>query len=261
MVSRGAAAVVIALTACGGGGGVDVDAPPREAVIDGQCTGAGGPRVLVFTRETLWMHPSVPAAREALLAMCGTRGFAVTASADEKVFDRIADYDVAVFAVTSGNVLDERGRAAFEAWVRAGGGVVGIHSASATEYDWPFFVQLIGARFRTHPPELLAADLVVDDTAHPITAGLPARWNRTDEWYAYHDRPEETGYHMLLSLDESSVVLPEDQRVGYHPIAWTDDRLGGRMFYTSMGHPPEAYAEPAFLDLLAGAITWTAAGP
>lgn len=250
-------ALLLALSACGGS---DHGGPPREAVIDGQCEGAG-PRVLVFTRETLWMHPSTPVARDALLAMCATRGFAVTASADEKVFDRVAEYDVAVFAVTSGNVLDDRGRAAFEAWVRAGGGVVGIHSASATEYDWPFFVELIGARFRTHPPELLAADVTVEDAAHPITAGVPARWNRTDEWYAYHDRPEEQGYHLLLALDESTVTLPEDQRGGVHPLAWTDDRLGGRMFYTSMGHTPESYAEPAFLDLLAAAITWTAAGP
>lgn len=261
-MSRGAAALVIALTACGSGGGtVDLDAPPREAVIDGQCTAAGGPRVLVFTRETLWMHPSTPVARDALLAMCGTRGFSVTASADEKVFDRIGEYDVAVFAVTSGNVLDERGRAAFEAWVRGGGGVVGLHSASATEYDWPFFVQLIGARFRTHPPELLAADLTKEDAGHPITVDLPAPWNRTDEWYAFHDRPEDTGYHILLALDETSVVLPEDQRGGFHPIAWTDDRLGGRMFYTAMGHTPESYAEPAFLEMIADAITWTAAGP
>lgn len=252
-------ALLVALAACGGGEG-GPDAAPRDAVIDGRCDGAG-PRVLVFTRENMWNHPSNPVARDALLAMCATRGFAVTATADERVFDRIADYDVAVFAVTSGIVLDDRGRAAFEAWVRAGGGTVGIHSANATEHEWPFFMQLIGARFRTHPPELLAADVTVEDAAHPITAGLPARWPRTDEWYAYHDRPEELGYHMLLALDESTVDLPADQRSGFHPLAWTDDRLGGRMFYTSMGHTPESYAEPAFLDLLAAAITWTAAGP
>lgn len=253
---RGLATGVMALTmaACGGGG----DGGPREAVIDGECAGAGGPRVLVFTRETMWMHPSTPVARDALLAMCASEGFAVTASADEKVFDRVGDFDVVVFAVTSGTVLDDRSRASFEAWVRAGGGVVGIHSAMATEYEWPFFMELIGAQFRTHPPDLLAADVTVEDTAHPITAGLPARWNRTDEWYSYHERPEELGLHILLALDESTVTLPADQIAGYHPLAWSHERFGARTFYTSMGHTPESYAEPAFVDMLARAITWTA---
>jgi type 1 glutamine amidotransferase len=231
-------------------------------MIHASCTGTGsGPRVLVFTRETVWTHASTPVARDAILAMCTTRGFSVTASADEKAFDRIWEFDVVVFAVTSGIVLDDRGRVELEAWIRAGGGVVGIHSASATEYEWPFFVQLIGARFRTHPPALLAADVTVEDAAHPIMAGIPARWNRTDEWYAYHDRPQDQGYHMLLALDEATVALPADQQKGFHPMAWTDDRLGGRMFYTAMGHTPESYAETAFLDMLANAITWTAAGP
>jgi type 1 glutamine amidotransferase len=253
---------------CGGDNLLAVDAAatdsstPRPAVLDSTCAGNGGPRVLVFSRETLWMHPSTPVAAAALAAMCETEGFAVTISRDEAVFDgaRLDDFDVVVFAVTSGNVLDDPGRAAFEDWVRAGGGVVGLHSASATEYDWPFFVELIGARFRTHPPMLLAADVTVEDAAAPIVAGLPARWHRTDEWYSYHERPEELGVHVVLALDEASAGadLPVDQRAGYHPMAWTHTRFGGRTFYTAMGHTPESYAEPAFLGLVAAAIRWTA---
>ncbi|MBK7071081.1 MAG: ThuA domain-containing protein [Myxococcales bacterium] len=235
----------------------------RDPVIDAACRGtADQPRVLVFSRETLWTHPSTPVARAALVDMCATRGFTVTASSDPAAFTSgvLADVDVVVFAVTSGNVLDEPARDAFEPWVRAGGGVVGLHSASATEYDWPFFVELIGARFRTHPPVLTVADVTVEDPAAPSATGLPARWSRTDEWYAFHERPEDQGVHVVLALDEASAQppLPDDQRVGYHPIAWTDDHLGGRMFYTAMGHTPESYAEPAFLDLVAHALTWAA---
>ena len=255
-------ALVGAVVAAAGGCGDDL-AVARPAAIDAACAGAAGqPRVLVYSRETLWTHPSTPVARAALIDMCASRGFTVTASRDPAVFSaaRLADVDVVVFAVTSGNVLDEPARAAFEPWVRAGGGVVGLHSASATEYDWPFFVELIGARFRTHPPVLTVADVTVEAPAAPVTAGLPARWSRTDEWYAFHERPEAQGLDIVLALDEASAqpALPDDQRAGYHPIAWTDDHLGGRMFYTAMGHTPESYAEPAFLDLIAQAIAWTA---
>ncbi|MEZ4400161.1 MAG: ThuA domain-containing protein [Kofleriaceae bacterium] len=235
--------------------------PPRAAAIDAACVGtADAPRVLVFSRETLWMHPSTPVAQAALIAMCGTHGFSVTASRDPAVFDatRLAEVDVVVFAVTSGNVLDPRGREAFEAWVRAGGGVVGIHSASATEYDWPFFVDLIGAQFRTHPAELIEANVTNEAPSSPITAGLPSVWPRTDEWYVFHTRPEESRLQIVLALDESSALppVPADLQVGYHPIAWTNEKQGGRMFYTAMGHTPESYAEPSFLDLIANAIVW-----
>ena len=249
-----ALAALAACAAC-----ADPASGPREAALAGECAG-DGPRVLVFSRETMWMHPSTPVARAALLGLCASEGFAVTASSDPAVFDSIADFDVAVFAVTSGNVLDDRGRAAFEPWVRAGGGVVGVHSASATEYDWPFFVELIGARFRTHPPTLVAGD-VTTLAAAPVVAGLPVPWRRTDEWYSFHEEPEAlaASVDVVLALDEDSAPdLPADQRTGLHPVAWTDDHLGGRMFYTSMGHTPESYGEPAFLQLLTQAITWTA---
>lgn len=254
---RAALVTALLVTACSD--------PPRAAVIDASCSGTGGPRVLVFTRETLWMHPSTPVARAALLAMCETRGFTVAASADPAVFDdgHLDDTDTVVFAVTSGNVLDGPSRAAFEPWVRAGGGVVGLHSASATEYDWPFFMELIGTRFHAHPTYMSEADVTVEDAADPIVAGLPARWHRTDEWYVFEQRPEELGLHIVLALDERSAVplLPADQATGYHPIAWSHDKFGGRMFYTAMGHTDESYADPAFLGMIANAIAWTAQRP
>jgi len=264
-----ALAMLLVAGACGGDDLAPVDAAltdsstPRPAVLDSACAGSGGPRVLVFSRETLWMHPSTPVAAAALAAMCETEGFAVTTSRDEAVFDgaRLGAFGAVVFAVTSGIVLDDPGRGAFEDWVRAGGGVVGLHSASATELDWPFFVELIGATFRTHPPMLLAADVTVEDATDPLVAGLPARWHRTDEWYSYTQRPEDApDLHVVLAFDELSAGadLPADQRAGFHPIAWTHTRFGGRTFYTAMGHTPESYTEPAFLDLMAAAIRWTA---
>ncbi|WP_269476386.1 ThuA domain-containing protein [Phytohabitans suffuscus] len=41
-----------------------------------------------------------------------------------------------------------------------------------------------------------------------------------------------------------------------HPLAWCHERLGGRSFYTALGHTTESYAEPAFRDHLAHALRW-----
>ena len=61
---------------------------------------------------------------------------------------------------------------------------------------------------------------------------------------------------MLLTLDEGSYD-PGDGAMGAdHPIAWYHEFDGGRAFYTALGHTSESYAEPEFLQHLAGAIEW-----
>ena len=102
-------------------------------VIDGQCSGdAGKPRVLVYTYENEWRHISNLYARELILSMCTSRQFNVATTNDVFAINahQLAQTDVVVFAVTSGMGLDDAAKADLEAWVRAGGGIVGLHSAT-----------------------------------------------------------------------------------------------------------------------------------
>jgi uncharacterized protein len=256
---------LLGLLACAASACTSADGPRAPAVIDARCDGqAGQPRVLVFSAENLWNHPSNPVAVQALLAMCGTRGYTVTASHDPAAFlEQLPDTDVVVFAVTSGPVMSKEARAVFEPWARGGGGVLGLHSATATEPGWPFFLDLMGGEFAGHGPGLFDGRLVVDDPAHPTTAGIamPA-FTRTDEWYSFARHPEAAGMHVVMSLDESSLSpdYPADLRMSYHAITWTHEQLGGRVFYTALGHMPDTYAQPWFADMLGRAIDWTAAG-
>jgi type 1 glutamine amidotransferase len=43
-----------------------------------------------------------------------------------------------------------------------------------------------------------------------------------------------------------------------HPIAWTNCIGKGRMFYSAIGHRPEAYSQPEYVALLEEAMTWAA---
>lgn len=255
--------VVLAI-ACGDNRGVAPPDAPAFA-IDGQCRGRpDAPSVLVFSAENLWSHPANPVAQQALLDMCETRGLHVVASRDPLILDErvLRDIDVVVFALTSGPVLDDRARAHLEPWLRGGGGFVGLHTPDATEQQWPFFVELIGATFKTHAPGTWAADITIEDASHPIVAGLPPRMAVVDEYHVFNERPETTEMTMLLAVDESTLAAdyPADMRVGYHPIAWAHELLGGRMFFTCTGHDPIMYAEDWYLDLLANAIQWAAGG-
>ena len=232
------------------------------------CGSSGSPQALsivVYTRENQWSHPSRPVAADALRELSEARDWNVTVSDDPAVFTpaRLASTDVVVFSVTSGNVLDEPARAALERFFTGGGGFVGTHSASSTEHDWPFYKQLVPATFKNHPtePQVRDARLTIEAPAHPIVGEAPDPWLRADEWYTFHERPEELGLTILLALDESSLG-PDyigELAVGYHPLAWTNEQAGLRAFYTALGHTPESYAEPAFMGMLERGILWAGA--
>lgn len=260
---------LVAATGCGADSPTttpDAAAPADRpwGVIDGACTGQPGrPRVLVYSRENQWRHLSNYHARLAIYDMCATRGFNVLTTNDPLAINaaRLSDLDVVVFAITSGPGIDAPGRADFEAWMRAGGGMVGLHSASATEATWPFYVERIGATFLGHVPGMQSGTVQIEPGAHPITDGLAATQTLLDEWYFFRERPEQVeGLQMRLALDEDSLPTdyPPEYKVGYHPIAWTRDDADGRVFYTALGHNPDAFADPWVLELLGRSIEWAA---
>ncbi|MDT0630252.1 ThuA domain-containing protein [Rubrivirga litoralis] len=212
------------------------------------------PRVLVFTKTAGYRHASIPDGVAALRALGGARGFEVDATEDSLAFapERLAPYAAVVFLNTTGDVLGPDGEAALRAYVEGGGGWVGVHAASDTEYAWPWYGRLVGAYFESHPPVQEAA-LAVADADHPATRGLPARWMRTDEWYTFHAPPENV--RVLLRLDGASY---EGGAAGTPPAAWAHEVGRGRSAYTALGHTAESYAEPLFLAHLGGAVCWAA---
>ncbi len=218
----------------------------------------GGPaaRVLVFTRTAGYRHESIPAGIDAVRELGATGGYTVDATEDPGAFraSNLARYRAVVFLSTSGDVLDETGKRDLEEYVRGGGGYVGVHAASTTEYGWPFYGELVGAWFARHPA-IQPGRIVVEDRTHPATAHLDTTWSRTDEWYDFRTNPRGR-VHVLLTVDESSYSGGGMGRD--HPIAWCHAVGTGRAFYTALGHAVESFAEPAFRDHLRGAIRWAA---
>ena len=161
-------------------------------------------RILAFTKTTEYRHNSIPDAVAALRALGAEHGFAVDHSEDAAVFGdpQLASYRAVAFLLTTGDVLDAEQQAAFERFIRAGGGYVGIHSACDTEYDWPWYGRLVGAYFRRHP-EIQAGTVLVEDRGHASTASLPERWERTDEWYDFRTNPRGQ-VNVLARLDEAT---------------------------------------------------------
>jgi type 1 glutamine amidotransferase len=219
-------------------------------------TAPSGTRVLVFSRTEGYRHESIEAGVSAVRGLGERYGFTIDHREETGAFqtDSLSRYSAVVFLNTTGDVLDDAEQTALESYIRGGGGFAGVHSATDTEYDWPWYGQLVGAYFRSHP-RIQQATVNVATADHLSTRCLPRSWVRTDEWYNFRALPAAT-VTILATLDERTY---EGGAMGTsHPIAWHHHFDGGRAWYTGMGHTTTSYADTLFLQHLAGGILWAA---
>lgn len=211
-------------------------------------------RVLVFSKTEGFRHSSIPTGIAAITQLGQEYGFIVEATENAALFnfENLQKFEVIIFLSTTGDVLSIEQQNAFEQYIHNGGGFVGIHAASDTEYDWPWYGKLVGAYFDSHP-EIQTATIQVTDQNHISTKHLSKFWERTDEWYNYNKNPRGQ-VHVLATLDESS--YSGGNMENDHPIAWMHEFHGGRSWYTGGGHTEASYAEPDFLKHILGGILY-----
>lgn len=212
-------------------------------------------RVLVFHKTTGFRHESIAAGVEALEIIGAESGFEVTATEEARVFSAggLELFEVIVFLNTSGDILDETQQSAMEEFIASGKGFVGIHSAADTEYEWPWYGDLVGAYFESHPQPQIGVVETPRPGTHPVTEGLPGRLERFDEWYDFRERPPSDATVLAL-LDESSY---EGATMGDpHPIVWAQEIHGGRSVYIGFGHTSETFEEREVRRLLDNALGW-----
>lgn len=214
--------------------------------------------VLVFTRTEGFAHPSIADGVAMINEIAMEEGHAimVTDETDEFTPSALALYDVVVWLSTTGDVLDDVEQDAFEGFMRAGGGYVGIHAAADCEYDWPWYGELLGngAWFLSHPA-IQTAILELENPSHPGAGFTEAFTPFEDEWYNFQANPRPA-VDVVLTLDESSYDPGPGAMGADHPIAWAHDFEGGRAFYTALGHRPETFMDDRFKAQVAGAIRW-----
>ena len=213
-------------------------------------------RVLVFSKTMGWRHDSIPAGIAAVKQLGETHNFGVDATENDSAFtsENLERYHAVVFLNTTLDILTDTQQDAFQVYIQQGGGFVGVHAAADTEYDWPWYGELVGGYFASHPQNQTAT-ILVTDRQHPSTAHIPFRWEHYDEWYNYKTNLRNN-VHVLMAVDERTY---EGGEMGHdHPIAWAHHFDGGRAFYTGLGHTIEAYSDSLFLQHLLGGIEWAA---
>ncbi|GIG00003.1 ThuA domain-containing protein [Catellatospora citrea] len=208
-------------------------------------------KVLVFSKTAGFRHSSIPNGIAAIQALGSANGFTVTATEDAGQFTaaNLAQFQAVIWLSTTGDVLNATQQTAFQNYIAAGGGYVGVHAAADTEYDWPWYGGLVGAYFHSHPA-IQNAQVRVEAPVNASTAHLPATWTRSDEWYNYRTNPR-SAVRVLMNLNEGSYT---GGNMGDHPITWCANYGGGRAWYTGLGHTEASYTDSNFTRMLLGGI-------
>ncbi|WP_210465193.1 ThuA domain-containing protein [Rufibacter roseolus] len=211
------------------------------------------PSVLVFYNTAGFYHTSIPAGLAAIQKLGRENGFGVDTTKNADIFtsDSLKKYKAVVFLSTTQDVMNDAQQSAFEQFIKGGGGFVGVHAATDTEYQWPWYNQLVGAYFESHP-QIQTATVQVLDKSHLSTSFLPDRWEREDEWYNFKNI--NPNIKVLATLDETT--YQGGKNGASHPIAWYHTFDGGKAFYTAGGHTDESFQEPLFLRHLLGGIQY-----
>lgn len=219
---------------------------------------AGKPRLLLFSRTQGFRHDSIPAGIEALTTLAAQQGLGLTHTEDATQFTdaALAPFAAVLFLSTTGDVLNAEQQAAFERYIAAGHGYVGVHAAADCEYDWPFYGGLVGAYFAGHS-QVVGASVKVESVTHAAIAGLTSPWQREDEWYGFRTNPRPS-VTVLLTADETTYNAGDGRMGDDHPLAWYHSHQGGRAFYTALGHTAQTFQEPLFLGHLLGGVQWAA---
>jgi uncharacterized protein len=217
-------------------------------------------RILYCTHTAGYRHESIPLSRSILNRLGDNSGmFDVDATEDIAAFtvENLRRHAAVMFFTTGELPMSETQKSALLAFVRAGGGFLGVHSATDTFYEWADYGRLIGGYFNGHPWHQ-AVRINVADPTDAIVSFVGTSLDMTDEIYQIRDF-DERGSRVLLRLDPTSVDLTKDgvQRQPYGwPLAWTRSFGEGRVFYTALGHEAAVWRDPRYQRMLLNAILW-----
>jgi hypothetical protein len=138
---------------------------------------------------------------------------------------------------------------AITTFVRAGGGLVGNHTATICFDDWPEWADVMGGGWiwdvSSHPPlGNVTATLV--DRDHPVTRGVSPTFTLDDEVY---------GDLRLLDIDILATArrTPDDRD---QPVVWTHRYGAGRVAYVCFGHDTMSLRHPDVSRLISQSVDW-----
>lgn len=228
-------------------------------------------RVLIFSRTTGYYHQTIDTVEDALVKWGAGHNWTVTKTRDTVLFtdDGLMNFDVVVWNnnCAPSPILPPSGLAAFERYIRNGGGYAGIHGAAYCYFTptWTFYVDsLVGAReVNTGPCHLEGLCTLSVTMNDPTTVMFPPKYTLFDEYYSLTDDITKRvfpvradSFQVLVVAKKMDVDVTCDYRTGNHPVSWRHTFHAGRAFYTEVGHEATTFRDSVFIRHLAAGILW-----
>ncbi len=222
-----------------------------------------GKKILIYTKNGEgYIHENIEASVQAIQELCAEEGIITDVSDDPSVFtaENLIQYDALFFSNSNNEAFDtELQKKVFQDYCRSGKGFGALHSANASEREWPWYWALVGGKFIRHAP-YQTFDVIVIDSNHPSTEALPKTWTIEDEcYYSFQLNPD---IQVLLAADmttvedEGKAEYPGETFGEKFPLCWSHHFEGGRQWYSALGHNPEFYKNDLFRAHLKGGVLW-----
>lgn len=219
-------------------------------------------RILVFSLTKGFHHNSIKEGNQFFIDLGKKQAIGVDTTTDATKFNEanLKNYAAVVFLSTTGDVLNPAQQIDFERYIQAGGGYFGIHAASDTEYNWPWYNDLMGGYFASHPggrvSNVQKGKMITLDKTFPASAHFPDTFEKTDEFYDFKSLKKDI-LKFIVRVDESSYEM--GKMGDFHPMAWYHEFDGGKAFYSNFGHTPETFSEPLITEHFWQGLKWVMA--
>lgn len=246
-------------------------------------------RVLVFSATAGYRHPSIPYGKIAMARIGEKSGaYEAVVSDDPANFepDILRDFDAVLllnptqdffmpshkrrgdFSPADWKALQDRQVRLVDNlvnFVKEGGGLVGVHSATDACYRHQAFGETIGGYFNGHPWNAgNKVTIVIEDPEHgtmkPVFGDMKD-FSFKEEIYQFKEEPySREKVRVLLSVDpeRSDKVKKLKRKDNDYPVAWVQKVGKGRVFYTSIGHNPHMFWNPLMLKHYLAGIQFAA---
>jgi|TARA_B110000914_G_scaffold43814_1_gene37149 type 1 glutamine amidotransferase len=214
--------------------------------------------ILCFSKPYGFRHGSIEIGETMLKVMGEKTGlFNVTFSEDLSNFEpeNIKKFDAICFNNNTHiqkGLKEEGQRAALISYVKNGGGVFAIHSA--TDGGWPEYTEMIGGNFNGHPWGAGGTwDIANEDPGHAIVKEVHGGkgFKLKDELYLYKDF-DRSKQRVLMSLDMNSEANGKrkgSRKDNDYALAWVKEYGKGRVFVSAFGHNKEVFHNPEILKM------------
>lgn len=191
------------------------------------------------------IHPPIRGRRylkEILTALPGYR-FDEVSTLGEAALQPLTGYDAVVLYYHHRDAaLSDAELRAFRDFVEGGGGVLAVHSATASYKKTPAYFEVLGGRFTGHgriePIDIRPA--AADDS---IFAGIP-RFTVKDELYLHELQPD------------IRVHFETTHKGRTEPMVWTRTVGSGRVCYSCPGHRSASLRVPEVAEILRRGLAW-----